>query len=115
MQIWQLFIVFETDLQALYLSRTYCHKTGTRPHSCNTPREPTKFTKSEQREREIHIAKSNPDYKAEGLPMYSLALLGNTLPNMYVLSSLEIQGASQNLFFARLLLWRQYIILLEPD
>ena len=30
-----------TDLQALYLSGTYCHKTGTRPPSCNMPRGPT--------------------------------------------------------------------------
>ena len=26
-----------TDLQALYLSGTYCHKTGTRPPSCTLP------------------------------------------------------------------------------
>ena len=28
------------DLQALYLSGTYCHKTGTRPPSCGTPWQP---------------------------------------------------------------------------
>ena len=27
-------LVNKTDLQALYLSGTYCHKTGTRPPSC---------------------------------------------------------------------------------
>ena len=31
----------ENDLQALYLSKTYCHKTGVRPPSCTTPREPS--------------------------------------------------------------------------
>ena len=31
---------FILDLQALYLSRTYCHKTCTRPPSCYMPREP---------------------------------------------------------------------------
>ena len=34
-------LVNKTELQALYLSGTYCHKTGTRPPCCNTPREPT--------------------------------------------------------------------------
>ena len=34
-------VVNKTDLQASYLSGTYCHKTGTRPPSCPTPREPT--------------------------------------------------------------------------
>ena len=32
----------KTDLQALYLSGTYCLKTGTRPPSCQAPRQPTK-------------------------------------------------------------------------
>ena len=32
-----------SDLQALYLSGTYCHKTSTRPPSCNTPRELTVY------------------------------------------------------------------------
>ena len=27
----------KTDLQTLYFSGTYCHKTGTRPPSCTTP------------------------------------------------------------------------------
>ena len=31
----------EMDLLALYLSGTDCHKTGTRPPSCTTPRQPT--------------------------------------------------------------------------
>ena len=31
----------ERDLQALYLSRTYCHKTCTRPPTCVTLRQPT--------------------------------------------------------------------------
>ena len=31
----------KTDLLALYLCGTYCHKTGTRPASCVTPRQPT--------------------------------------------------------------------------
>ena len=34
-------LVSKTDFKALYLSETYCHMTGTRPPSCNTPREPT--------------------------------------------------------------------------
>ena len=29
------------NLQALYLSGTYCHKSGTRPPSCQTPRQST--------------------------------------------------------------------------
>ena len=29
------------DLQALYLSGSYCHKTGIRPPSCDTLRQPT--------------------------------------------------------------------------
>ena len=33
-----------TDLQALYISGTYCQWSGTRPRSCNMHREPTKFT-----------------------------------------------------------------------
>ena len=33
----------KTNLQALNLSGTYCHKTGTRPPNCNTPRELTIF------------------------------------------------------------------------
>ena len=32
------------DLEALYLSGTYCHKTGTRPPSCQAPRQPTIYT-----------------------------------------------------------------------
>ena len=32
-----------TYLKALYLRGTYCHKTSTRPSSCNTPRELTKY------------------------------------------------------------------------
>ena len=31
----------KTDLLALYLGGTYCHKTGTRPPSCQAPRQPT--------------------------------------------------------------------------
>ena len=34
-------LVDRTDLPALYLSGTYCHKTSTRPPSCQTPRQPT--------------------------------------------------------------------------
>ena len=34
-------LVNTTDLLALYLSGTYCHKTGTRSPSCVTPRLPT--------------------------------------------------------------------------
>ena len=34
-------LVNKTDLLALYLSWTYCHKTGTRPPSCVTPQQPT--------------------------------------------------------------------------
>ena len=34
-------LVSKTDLQALYLSGTYCHKTGTRPTSCAKPQQPT--------------------------------------------------------------------------
>ena len=30
------------ELQALYLSETYCQKTSTRPPCCTTPREPAK-------------------------------------------------------------------------
>ena len=44
MQIWH-----KTDLQALYLSGTYCHRTGTRPPSCTKPRKPTKHQYSEIR------------------------------------------------------------------
>ena len=31
----------KTDVKALYHSKTYCHKTGTRPPSLNSPWEPT--------------------------------------------------------------------------
>ena len=34
-------LVKKRDLLALYLSGTYCHKTGTRPPSCVAPRQPT--------------------------------------------------------------------------
>ena len=34
-------LVNKRDLQALYLSGTYCHRTGTRPPSCNMPRDLT--------------------------------------------------------------------------
>ena len=34
-------LVNKTDLQALFISGTYCHRTGTRSPSCNTPQEPT--------------------------------------------------------------------------
>ena len=34
----------KTDLQALYLSGIYCHKTGTRPPSSTTPQAPTYIT-----------------------------------------------------------------------
>ena len=34
----------KTDLQALYLSGTYCHRTGTRPPICAKPRQPTMYT-----------------------------------------------------------------------
>ena len=33
--------IYKTDLQALYLHGTYCHKIETRPPSCNMPLEPT--------------------------------------------------------------------------
>ena len=36
-------LVNKIDLQALYLSRTSCHKTGTRPLSCTSPRQMTKY------------------------------------------------------------------------
>ena len=36
-------LVDKIDLQAFYLSGTYRHKTGTRPPSCQTPRQPTKY------------------------------------------------------------------------
>ena len=36
------------DLQALYRSGTYCHKTGTRPPSCQTPLQPTIYFKALQ-------------------------------------------------------------------
>ena len=38
------FLVNKTDLLALYLSRTYCHKTSTRPPSCVTPRQLTIYS-----------------------------------------------------------------------
>ena len=46
-------LVNKTDLIDLFLSGTYCHKTGTRPPSCITPRKPTihsnkNFTKTRQ-------------------------------------------------------------------
>ena len=31
------------ELQALYLSGTYCHKIGTTPPSCDNPRQPTMY------------------------------------------------------------------------
>ena len=34
-------LVSKRDLLALYLSETYCHRTGTRPPSCVTPRQQT--------------------------------------------------------------------------
>ena len=34
-------LVDRTDLQALYFSGTYCHKTSIQPPSCQTPRQPT--------------------------------------------------------------------------
>ena len=34
----------KTDLQALHLSGTYCHKTGTRPPSCGKPLQLTVHT-----------------------------------------------------------------------
>ena len=34
---------FKADLQASYLSGTYCHNTSTRPPSCTIPRELTKY------------------------------------------------------------------------
>ena len=34
-------LVNRTDLQALNLSGTYCHKTDARPPSCAKPRQPT--------------------------------------------------------------------------
>ena len=37
------FFTDKTDQQALYLSGTYCHKTGTRLPSCQSPRQPTMF------------------------------------------------------------------------
>ena len=37
-------LVNETHLLALYLSGTYCHKNGTRPPSCVTPRQTTIYS-----------------------------------------------------------------------
>ena len=53
-------LVNKRDLLAIYHSGTYCHKTGTRPPSCVTPRQPTKdameftltFTKIKDRGRD---------------------------------------------------------------
>ena len=39
-------LVNTTDLQALYLSGTFCHKTGTRPPSCTMPQERTIYVTS---------------------------------------------------------------------
>ena len=36
--------VNKRDLQTLYLSGTYCHKTSNRPPSCVTPQQPTIYT-----------------------------------------------------------------------
>ena len=36
-------VVNKTDLQALNLSGTYCHKTSTGPSSCAKPRQPTVY------------------------------------------------------------------------
>ena len=33
-------------MQDLFLSGIYCHKTGTRPPSCNKPREPTMYVRA---------------------------------------------------------------------
>ena len=38
----------KTDLQALYLSGTYCHRTGTRPPSCAKPRQLTIYSTTHQ-------------------------------------------------------------------
>ena len=37
------FLHSETAI-ALYLSGTYCHKTGTKPPSCQTPQQPTIYS-----------------------------------------------------------------------
>ena len=38
--------LYKADLQDLFLSGIYCHKTGTRPPSCNKPREPTMYVRA---------------------------------------------------------------------
>ena len=39
---------------ALYLSGTYCHKTGTRTPSCGSPRQPTIYTTMPTSEQTYH-------------------------------------------------------------
>ena len=45
--------VNKTNLQALYLSVNFCHKTGTRPHSWITPQQPTIYLRYQILQLEI--------------------------------------------------------------
>ena len=51
----------KTELQALYLSGTYSHKTGTRPPSCNASRQPTIHASLSYGVRGIKILSSDQD------------------------------------------------------
>ena len=43
-------LVNKRDALALYLSGTYCHRTGTRPTSCVTPRQPTIYPATDHKQ-----------------------------------------------------------------
>ena len=51
-------LVTKRDLLALYFSGTYCHKTGSIPPGCVTPRQPTKYSKgAKEHDREAGVLK----------------------------------------------------------
>ena len=45
----------KADSQALYLSETYCHKTGTRPPSCAKPRQLTIYEHTSILSLSVHM------------------------------------------------------------
>ena len=107
-------LVDKTDLLALYLSGTYCHKTGKKTPSCPTPRQPTIYD-SEKGSNimsqcgPLKIAHWDPRKQCfnfrESLLNQKLKISPDCLFFFFFLSFFSFKSLSSPLFFSSRLNW----------